>query len=136
MATAAHGGRIQSDAAIRGDAKQKSFPDPPRLIKFTPFDPAKKMAEASATDSAGRPLRIVKGAYATVIALAEPSTPGAAVVDEFEKKGFRVLAVVAGDPSKPLKLMGAYRAERSKAGVLTLLVSLRSLIRKEFGRLW
>jgi H+-transporting ATPase len=102
----ADGGQDPVDAAIRADAKQKSFPDAPKLIKFTPFDPAKKMAEASATDSAGHPLRIVKGAYATVIALAEPSTPGAAAVDELEKKGFRVLAVVAGDPSKPLKLMG------------------------------
>jgi H+-transporting ATPase len=102
----ADGGQDPVDAAIRADAKQKSSPNAPKLVKFTPFDPAKKMAEASATDTAGHPLRIVKGAYATVIALAEPSAPGTAAVDDLEKKGFRVLAVVAGDPSKPLKLIG------------------------------
>ncbi len=102
----ADGGQDPVDAAIRADSKGKKSPNAPKLVKFTPFDPAKKMAEASATDSAGHPLRIVKGAYATVIALAEPSPPGAAAVDELEKKGFRVLAVVAGDPSKALKLIG------------------------------
>jgi H+-transporting ATPase len=102
----ADGGQDPVDAAIRANAKQNSSPNSPKLVKFTPFDPAKKMAEASATDSAGRPLRIVKGAYATVIALAEPSTAGALAVDDLEKKGFRVLAVVAGDPSVPLKLIG------------------------------
>ena len=102
----ADGGQDPVDAAIRADAAQKNSPNAPKLVKFTPFDPAKKMAEASATDGSGQPVRIVKGAYATVIALAEPSGPGAAAVDELEKQGFRVLAVVAGDPSKPLKLIG------------------------------
>jgi H+-transporting ATPase len=102
----ADGGQDPVDAAIRADAAQKSSPNAPKLVKFTPFDPAKKMAEASATDSSGQSMRIVKGAYATVIALAEPSGPGAGAVDELEKQGFRVLAVVAGDPSKPLKLIG------------------------------
>jgi H+-transporting ATPase len=102
----ADGGQDPVDAAIRAEAKGKNSLDVPKLIKFTPFDPAKKMSEASATDSAGRDLRIVKGAYATVIALAEASTQGAAAVDDFEKNGFRVLAVVAGVPTKTLRLIG------------------------------
>ncbi|MBW4028828.1 MAG: HAD-IC family P-type ATPase [Acidobacteria bacterium] len=102
----AEGGQDPVDAAIRADAAQKNSPDVPKLVRFTPFDPARKMAEASAIDSSGQSLRIVKGAYATVIALAEPSETGAASVDELEKQGFRVLAVVAGDPSKPLTLIG------------------------------
>lgn len=102
----ADGGQDPVDAAIRADAAQKSSPNSPKLVKFTPFDPAKKMAEASAMDSSGRSMRIVKGAYSTVIALAESSGPGAAAVDELEKQGFRVLAVVAGDSSKALELIG------------------------------
>jgi H+-transporting ATPase len=100
------GGQDPVDAAIRADAAQKNSSNAPKLIKFIPFDPAKKMAEASAIDSSGKPIRIVKGAYDTVIALANPSGPGAGAVAELEKQGFRVLAVVAGDPSKPLELIG------------------------------
>ena len=102
----ADGGQDPVDAAIRVAAKQKSEPNPAKLVKFIPFDPAKKMSEASATDKDGQSLRIVKGAYGTVIALAEASPAGSAAVDELEKQGFRVLAIVAGPPSKPLQLIG------------------------------
>jgi H+-transporting ATPase len=37
------------------------------LVEFAPFDPAKKMSEATATDSTGSTQRIVKGAFAAVI---------------------------------------------------------------------
>jgi H+-transporting ATPase len=102
----ADGGQDPVDAAIRAAAKQKSEPNPAKLVKFIPFDPAKKLSEASATDKEGQSLRIVKGAYGTVIALAEASPAGSAAVDELEKQGFRVLAIVAGPPSKPLQLIG------------------------------
>jgi H+-transporting ATPase len=102
----ADAGQDPVDAAIRAAANGKSSPDVPKLLRFTPFDPAKKMAEASATDGAGHLLRIVKGAYAKVITLAEASPQGAAAVEDFERKGFRVLGVVAGDPTKTLKLIG------------------------------
>jgi H+-transporting ATPase len=102
----ADAGQDPVDAAIRAAANGKSSPDVPKLLRFTPFDPAKKMAEASATDGAGHLLRIVKGAYAMVITLAEASPQGTAAVEDFERKGFRVLGVVAGDPTKTLKLIG------------------------------
>jgi H+-transporting ATPase len=102
----ADGGQDPVDAAIRVAATKKSEPNPPKLVKFIPFDPAKKMSEASATDKDGQSVRIVKGAYGTVIALAQPSPVGSAAVDELEKQGFRVLAVVAGPPSSPLQLIG------------------------------
>ena len=57
----ADGGQDPVDAAIRVAAKQKSEPNPAKLVKFIPFDPAKKMSEASATDKDGQSLRIVKG---------------------------------------------------------------------------
>ncbi len=101
----ADGGQDPVDAAIRAAGKQKSEQNPPKLVKFTPFDPTKKMSEANATGGDGQSLRIVKGAYGTVIALAQPSAEGSAAVDELEKQGFRVLAVVAG-PEKAMQLIG------------------------------
>jgi H+-transporting ATPase len=61
-----------------------------------PFDPAKKISEATAIDATGGAERIVKGAFAAVVALTAPSPAAAAIADELEKKGFRVLAVAAG----------------------------------------
>src|SRR6202050_2721537 len=78
----ADGGQDPVDAAIRVAATKKSEPNPAKLVKFIPFDPAKKLSEASATDKDGQSLRIVKGAYGTVIALAEASPAGSAAVDE------------------------------------------------------
>ena len=75
------------------------------LIKFAAFDPAKKMSEATATDSTGSPQRIVKGACAVVIGLAQPSPTATAAANELEAKGFRVLAVAAGPPTA-MKLAG------------------------------
>ncbi|MGA2795362.1 MAG: HAD-IC family P-type ATPase, partial [Roseiarcus sp.] len=73
--------------------------DPAKLTKFTPFDPANKMSEAIATDSHGGPMRIVKGAFASVSGLCQSSQTASAAADELEAQGFRVLAVAAGPPS-------------------------------------
>ena len=63
------------------------------------------MSEATATDSTGSPLRIVKGAFAVVTGLAQPSPTAAAAANELEAKGFRVLAVAVGPPTA-MKLAG------------------------------
>ena len=99
------GGQDPVDGAIRAAAAGKSISDAPKLVKFAPFDPAKKMSEATATDSTGGTQRIVKGAFAAVIGLAQPSPAGAAAAKELEGKGFRVLAVAVG-PATALKLAG------------------------------
>ena len=99
------GGQDPVDGAIRTAAASKPVSDAPRLIKFAAFDPAKKMSEATATDSTGSPQRIVKGASAVVIGLAQPSPAATAVASELEAKGFRVLAVAAGPPAA-MKLAG------------------------------
>ena len=101
----ADGGQDPVDAAIRSAASSKGVPDAPRLIKFVPFDPAQKMSEATATDSTGDTQRIVKGAFAVVIGLAQPSPAATAAANELEGQGFRVLAVAAG-PQAAMKLAG------------------------------
>jgi H+-transporting ATPase len=105
------GGQDPVDGAIRTAAASKTVSDAPHLIKFAAFDPAKKMSEATATDSTGSPQRIVKGACAVVIGLAQPSptataaTAATAAADELEAKGFRVLAVAVGTATA-MKLAG------------------------------
>jgi len=99
------GGQDPVDGAIRVAAASKAVSDAPKLVKFQPFDPAKKMSEASATDSTGATQRIVKGAYAAVIDLAHAAPTAAAPAQQLEAQGFRVLAVAAGPPAA-LKLAG------------------------------
>jgi H+-transporting ATPase len=99
------GGQDSVDAAIRSAATKKPAQDLPKLATFVPFDPAKKTSEATATDAKGAAERIIKGAYTAVVALTAPSPAAAAIVDELEKQGFRVLAVAAG-PTTSLQLIG------------------------------
>jgi H+-transporting ATPase len=99
------GGQDPVDEAIRSAALAKVAAGAPKLIAFTPFDPATKMSEASAVDSGGAAQRVVKGAYAVVTALAETSPSAEAIANELEGQGFRVLAVAAGAP-QAMKLVG------------------------------
>ena len=102
----AEGGQDPVDAAIRAAAASgNGIADAPHLLKFVPFDPASKMAEASATDAGDQPQRIVKGAFAVVSRLAPPSAPAAAAAVELEGQGYRVLAVAAG-PAAAMQLVG------------------------------
>ena len=93
------GGKDSVDQAIRSAASHKPASDLPKLATFVPFDPGKKTSEATATDAKGESKRIVKGAFTAVVALTGPSPAAAAVTDELEKNGFRVLAVAAGPPA-------------------------------------
>ena len=98
------GGADPLDAAIRAAAQKTNGATWP-LVTFTPFDPARKMSEATATDPEGHTTRIVKGAFTVVAAIAEPSPAAAAMVEELQSKGFRVLAVAVG-ATTPLRIAG------------------------------
>jgi H+-transporting ATPase len=99
------GGADPVDAAIRKAAAAIHPAAPPRLVKFVPFDPAKKMSEAMATDAAGATIHIVKGAFAPLSGLAQPTPSAATAAVELAARGFRVLAVAAGKPGA-LRLAG------------------------------
>lgn len=130
------GGADPLDAAIRAaSASQSANAARWKLVKFTPFDPTRKMSEATAIDDEGNSTRIVKGAFAVVAAIAEPSPPAAAIVDELQGKGFRVLAVAVGT-AQPLRLAGvialsdppredsaAFIAQLRNLGVRTVMVT-------------
>jgi len=99
------GGQDSVDKAIRDAASHKPSSDLPKLVKFVPFDPAKKTSEATATDAQGIEERIIKGAYTALAALSAPSPSATGIVNELEKQGFRVLAVAAG-PSACVQIIG------------------------------
>jgi H+-transporting ATPase len=99
------GGEDPVDMAIHKAAASRNVTDAPKLVVFTPFDPAKKMSEATATDSTGSLQHILKGAFATIAGMAEPSPDAAASAKELEGLGFRVLAVATGLPAA-MKLAG------------------------------
>jgi H+-transporting ATPase len=94
--------------------------------RFTPFDPAVKMAEAIAID-AGRELRVVKGAPA-IVAMVAPMTPAAAAqLDALTRAGYRTLAVAAGQVNA-LELIGFIAfSDPPRADSAELLTELRSL---------
>jgi H+-transporting ATPase len=99
------GGQDPVDGAIRTAASAEDAGDMPRLIEFVPFDPATKMSEATVAVSGRGTQRVVKGAFAAVVGLAQPSPTATATATELEEQGFRVLAVAAGPPAA-MKLAG------------------------------
>ena len=99
------GGQDPVDAAIRAAASQNVTSDLPKLSKFVPFDSGTKMAEATAVDSSGTPVRAVKGAFAAVMELTQPSPDASTIANQLEAQGYRVLAVAVGSP-ETVKLAG------------------------------
>jgi H+-transporting ATPase len=120
------GGADPLDAAIR-TASQASPGAPWKLVSFTPFDPARKMSEAAVTDADGKPMRIVKGAYAAVAPLAQDSPETDAIVEQLQAKGFRVLVVAAGG-AQPLGMVGVIAlSDPPRADSAALVAQLRGL---------
>jgi len=99
------GGQDPVDASIRSAAAKHAASDLPKLIKFTPFDPATKMSEATAADASSATVRVVKGAFAAVTALSQSSPDASSAANDLEAQGFRVLAVAVGPPDA-VKLAG------------------------------
>ena len=121
------GGQDPVDGAIRAAAAKKVAADLPKLVKFVPFDPGTKMSEATATDSGGAPVRIVKGAFAAVASLAVSAPDAAQTANELEAKGFRVLAIAAGPPAA-LKLAGIMAlSDPPRADSAALITELHTL---------
>ena len=121
------GGSDVVDAAIRAASQKKLPPDVLKLTNFVPFDPAKKTSEATATDAKGELIRVVKGAFTAVAGLTAPAPDAAAIADELEKKGFRVLAVAAG-PSAAFKIIGLIAlSDPPRPDSVSLIAELKSL---------
>ena len=101
--------------------------DLPKRIAFVPFDPATKMSEATVVDPSGGNLRIVKGAFAVVAGLTQPSPAASTAANELESQGFRVLAVAVGPPAA-LRLAGLIAlSDPPRTDSAALVAELRTL---------
>ncbi len=121
------GGQDPVDAAIRSAAAQTVASDLPRLARFVPFDSATKMSEATAVDPRGATVRAVKGAFAAVVGLTQPSPDASATADQLEAQGFRVLAVAVGPP-EAMKLAGMIAlSDPPRTDSAALITELRAL---------
>jgi H+-transporting ATPase len=121
------GGSDAVDAAIRSASEKKLPPYLPKLTTFVPFDPAKKISEATATNAKGEVIRIVKGAFTAVADLTVPAPDAAVIANELEKKGFRVLAVAAG-PAATFEIIGLIAlGDPPRPDSVSLIAELKSL---------
>jgi H+-transporting ATPase len=122
----ADGGQDPVDAAIRAAASSKGA-RLLKLIRFIPFDPAKKTSEATAEDSTGKTIQVIKGAYAAVIRLAPPMPELSAAASELEALGFRLLAVAAG-ANAAMRLAGLVAlSDPPRADSAALVTEMRTL---------
>lgn len=115
------------DAAIRKASQANpSARSLPQVTHFTPFDPARKRAEAKAISADGRAVTIIKGAPSTLgtIALTEDA---AAKLQALTAAGYRTLIVADGTP-EAIRLLGFVALSdpprRDSAGLLDQLRAL------------
>lgn len=121
------GGQDPVDGAIRSAAARTPVSDKIELHNFIPFDPATKMSGATVVEAGLATMRIVKGACATISALASPSPAASAAAEELEAKGFRVLAVAAGPPAA-MRLLGLIAlSDPAREDAAKLVAELRTL---------
>jgi H+-transporting ATPase len=99
------GGQDTVDVAIRSAAAAKAATSALKMIKFVPFDPGTKMSEAIARDAGGQTQRVVKGAFAAIIGLTQPSPAATTASNALQAQGLRALAIAAGPPGA-MKLAG------------------------------
>ena len=93
-------GQDPIDSTIRSVAvqRQDALLGPLKVLRFTPFDPAAKMAEATVIDSSGTERRVVKGAPAAVAAIALMTPAASAELTRFTAAGYRTIAIGVGPP--------------------------------------
>jgi H+-transporting ATPase len=96
-AASSPGGQDPVDAAIRAAAAELGAPALP-VARFTPFDPATKMADALIAGRDGTTLRVVKGSPIAVAALAPLPPEAWMALQRLTGEGARVLAVAEGTP--------------------------------------
>ncbi len=129
------GGQDPVDVAIHAAAAAASLADAPALASFLAFDPATKRAEATARQSDGSLIRVVKGALAEVQAISRHSPDAFGLAEGLQAKGYRLLAVAAGADSSlsivglialsdpPREDSAALVAELAGLGVRTVMVT-------------
>jgi H+-transporting ATPase len=103
-AASSDGGLDPIDAAVRAEAMRRGLSELSARLAFVPFDPGSKTAEATML-AKGEEKRIIKGAFARVLAVSGPCEAATTAAAELEHEGFRVLGVGVGD-SRAMNIVG------------------------------
>ena len=112
---------------IADKLRQGAPREPVTMLRFTPFDPAPKMAEVIAIHHDGRELRVVKGAPAAVATVALMTREIDAELQRLDAAGYRTLGVTCG-PSGKLAFIGLIAfGDPPGADSRALLAQLQSL---------
>jgi H+-transporting ATPase len=94
------------DSAVRAAAAGLREPIPAEhVVRFVPFDPATKTAEAFLLDRDGGEIRVVKGAFEILSNLVEAPPDARRMVNDMAGQGHRVIAVAMGN-SGAMRLVG------------------------------
>jgi H+-transporting ATPase len=126
VAASSADGQDPVDAAIRAAAAQQGAPALP-VTRFTPFDPANKMAEALISGPDGATLRIAKGSPIAIAALAPLTQAARDAQEQLAAEGCRVLAVAAGAPQAMTVIGLIGLDDPPRVDSAPLLAELRSL---------
>jgi H+-transporting ATPase len=121
-------GQDPIDTAIRTTAQRRSaLGAPMTLLRFRPFDPAVKTAEAVAIDRRGTEVLVIKGAPAAVAAIAPMSPEVTAELEALASAGYRTLGVACGPPRR-LAFIGLIAfGDPARGDSRALLAELQSL---------
>ena len=119
-------GQDPVDAAVRAAAAQSAAMIP-TVFRFTPFDPAAKMAEAIASGPDGAEIRIAKGSPIAISALAPLTSEAEAAVTALSGEGYRVLAIAAGPPDQMVVIGLIGLSDPPRADSKPLLGDLKAL---------
>jgi len=116
------------DASIRRAAAGAPRADATeRLVRFVPFDPATRIAEAVAVEGSGAEIRIAKGAFQAIARVAEMPADAQGRLDALAALGHRVIAIAAGPPAT-LRLAGLVAfSDPPREDSAELIVALRDL---------
>ena len=121
-------GQDPIDAAIRSTAqRQNASHRRLEVLRFTPFDPAVKMAEAVAINGDGGKIHVIKGAPAVVGTIAPMNPETAAKVEVLSAAGSRTLRVACGPPGSPVFIGLIAFGDPPRADSRALLAELEAL---------
>ncbi|MCI4680224.1 HAD-IC family P-type ATPase [Rhodoblastus acidophilus] len=124
-AASSEGGKDPVDSAVRAAAEERGAA-PEQALNFVPFDPATKFSEALIARD-GTTWRVVKGAFATVAALAATSAEATGSANELATRGSRVLAIGCG-PAQNFRVAGLIAlSDPPRADAAPLISELASL---------
>jgi H+-transporting ATPase len=126
LASADHG-LDPVDAAVRAAAARSAIGEPLARTRFVPFDPAVRTSEAEVVDEHGQTVRVFKGAFASIAALASPPTGVEAGAAALANLGNRVLGVAAGPPGRLAYVGSMALSDPPRPDARELIAELRSV---------